>query len=59
MITNSRKIKYLIGIDEVGRGPLAGPVCVCAFIVPINRRLTQMTELRSGYGAGADKCKKF
>lgn len=21
---------YIIGIDEVGRGPLAGPVCVCA-----------------------------
>jgi ribonuclease HII len=24
--------KYLIGIDEVGRGPLAGPVCVCAVL---------------------------
>jgi len=26
--------KYLIGIDEVGRGPLAGPVTVCAFCLP-------------------------
>lgn len=26
-------IKYIIGIDEVGRGPLAGPVTVCAFAV--------------------------
>jgi ribonuclease HII len=25
------KFKYVIGIDEVGRGPLAGPVAVCAF----------------------------
>lgn len=25
-----RKFSYDIGIDEVGRGPLAGPVCVCA-----------------------------
>lgn len=25
-----KKIAYTIGIDEVGRGPLAGPVCVCA-----------------------------
>lgn len=25
-------MKYIVGIDEVGRGPLAGPVCVCAFL---------------------------
>lgn len=25
---------YVIGIDEVGRGPLAGPVTVCAFAIP-------------------------
>lgn len=24
-------IKFVVGIDEVGRGPLAGPVAVCAF----------------------------
>ena len=28
------KIRYIIGIDEVGRGPLAGPVAVCAFKIP-------------------------
>lgn len=26
-------MKYIIGIDEVGRGPLAGPVTVCAVMV--------------------------
>ncbi len=26
------KLKYLIGIDEVGRGPIAGPVAVGAFV---------------------------
>lgn len=24
--------KYIVGIDEVGRGPISGPVAVCAFI---------------------------
>lgn len=28
------KLKYIIGIDEVGRGPLAGPVTVAAVSVP-------------------------
>ncbi|MSR71458.1 MAG: ribonuclease HII [Candidatus Taylorbacteria bacterium] len=28
------KITHIIGIDEVGRGPLAGPVTVCALTVP-------------------------
>lgn len=33
------KIKYKIGIDEVGRGPVAGPVAVCAtFIEVVNEK---------------------
>jgi len=27
------RLRYIIGIDEVGRGPLAGPVTVCAFAI--------------------------
>jgi len=27
-------MQYRIGIDEVGRGPLAGPVAVCVFAIP-------------------------
>ena len=30
------KIRYLVGIDEAGRGPLAGPVSVGAFCIPID-----------------------
>lgn len=30
----SKNIKYLVGIDEAGRGPLAGPVTVGMVIVP-------------------------
>jgi ribonuclease HII len=27
-----KNIRYIVGIDEVGRGPIAGPVAVCSFI---------------------------
>ena len=30
-VGKTSKLRYVIGIDEVGRGPLAGPVTVCAF----------------------------
>ncbi len=29
--------RYIAGVDEVGRGPLAGPVVVCAVIMPADR----------------------
>jgi ribonuclease HII len=29
-------IKYIAGVDEVGRGPLAGPVVCAAVIMPLN-----------------------
>ena len=28
-----KAVKYIVGIDEVGRGPLAGPVAVCSFLM--------------------------
>ena len=37
--------EYVIGIDEVGRGPLAGPVTVCAAAV---RRGTKFAPLENG-----------
>ncbi len=33
MKSSVSKIRYHIGIDEVGRGPLAGPITVCAFAI--------------------------
>ena len=30
--------RLIAGVDEVGRGPLAGPVVVCAIIMPPDRR---------------------
>lgn len=32
-IKKEHKIKYLAGVDEVGRGPVAGPVTACAVIM--------------------------
>lgn len=31
----AKGIKNICGVDEVGRGPLAGPVVVCALIMPL------------------------
>jgi len=30
--------RYIAGVDEVGRGPLAGPVVVCAIVMPPDQR---------------------
>jgi len=30
------EIKFVVGVDEVGRGPLAGPIVFCAFKMSIN-----------------------
>lgn len=38
------KGNYIVGIDEVGRGPLAGPVAVCAFKIGV---LSLKIEVRS------------
>jgi ribonuclease HII len=39
-------VKYLIGIDEVGRGPLAGPVAVGAFMVAVDFDLEYFKGVR-------------
>ena len=37
-------IKYIAGVDEVGRGPLIGPVVAAAVILPINYTLKGLTD---------------
>lgn len=34
----TKKPTYIVGIDEVGRGPLAGPVTLCAFAILIKSK---------------------
>lgn len=35
-IAKSKGMQYVCGVDEAGRGPLAGPVCAAAVILPDN-----------------------
>ena len=37
ILSGYRKKKVLCGIDEVGRGPVAGPVVACALILPLDK----------------------
>lgn len=39
-----RTPSYIIGIDEVGRGPLAGPVVVCAVAIPRNHKPSSLAK---------------
>ena len=41
-----KNIKYIVGIDEVGRGPLAGPVAVCAFKMPVKFETKSFGKLK-------------
>lgn len=36
--------RYICGIDEVGRGPLAGPVVACAVILPENEMILHLND---------------
>ena len=40
----NKGIKYIAGIDEVGRGPLVGPVVAACVILPLNYKLEGLTD---------------
>ena len=37
-------VKVICGVDEAGRGPLAGPVCAAAVILPEHLELPGLTD---------------
>jgi ribonuclease HII len=49
-------IKLIAGVDEVGRGPLAGPVVACACILPA---YTSFPLVKDSKALSADKRKKI
>ena len=40
----SEEVRVIAGVDEAGRGPLAGPVCAAAVILPPNLELPGLTD---------------
>ena len=42
---------YLCGIDEVGRGPLAGPVVACAVILPADHQILYLNDSKKLTGS--------
>lgn len=70
MDKNQNNTDYIVGIDEVGRGPIAGPVAVCSFIckaeffdsIQIDTPLRDSKKLsakqREEWYAYLTKCKK-
>jgi len=54
VVVKKSSIKYLIGVDEVGRGPLAGPVAVGAVCVNIKHK-----KILEKWGRGFRDSKKL
>ena len=50
--------QYIIGVDEVGRGPLAGPVAVCAVFCP-RRELRKLRGIRDSKKLSAAQREKW
>lgn len=46
VMNKAKHQSYIIGIDEVGRGPLAGPVVVCAVAIPRALRPSSITRTK-------------
>ena len=40
----SEGVRVICGVDEAGRGPLAGPVCAAAVILPANLEIPGLTD---------------
>ncbi|MCX7944659.1 MAG: ribonuclease HII [Deltaproteobacteria bacterium] len=39
--------RFIVGVDEAGRGPLAGPVVVCAISLPFDHNISGITDSKN------------
>ena len=42
--TEEQGFRYICGIDEAGRGPLAGPVCAASVILPMDCQIEGLND---------------
>jgi ribonuclease HII len=49
------KVSHIVGIDEVGRGPLAGPVTVCACVVGVDFDMSVFKGIKDSKKLSAPK----
>ena len=56
-VTKNREQRLLCGLDEAGRGPLAGPVCAAAVILPEGLQLALLNDSKKLSPAARDKLK--
>lgn len=54
-----RKIKYFIGIDEAGRGPLAGPLALGVCVVPVKYTFLRFPKLTDSKKCSQEKRELF
>ncbi len=54
-----KNIKYIVGIDEVGRGPIAGPVAVSAFLFLAKESENLIAEFKEETGLPIRDSKKL
>ncbi|MDO9574254.1 MAG: ribonuclease HII, partial [Candidatus Contubernalis sp.] len=40
----NRGLQFVAGVDEAGRGPLAGPVVAAAVILPVNQKIYEARD---------------
>ena len=45
-VKKTEKLEYIVGIDEVGRGPLAGPLYMCATMMKVPDYKKQKWQIR-------------